>query len=96
MYTEDEFADFVTIKGQRRVVTPGAIRTKYNYDRYNPRDGRLIKACDNLAAFVEAYIALRNGSTAEELQEAKHNIKNEHRDEVVSGIAFGPIYADFE
>jgi putative hydrolase of HD superfamily len=96
MYAEDEFADFVTIKGEQKIVTSEEIRKKYNYDRFNPRDGRLIKACDNLAAFTEAYIALRNGSTAEELQEAKHKMKSEHRDEVISGISFGPIYADFE
>jgi len=96
MYAEAEFADFVTIKGKQLEVTPKAIKEKYNDDIFNPRDGTLIKACDELAAFTEAYIALCNGATAEGLQEAKHEIKRRHRNKVISGIAFGPIYADFE
>jgi len=96
MYAEDEFADFVTINGEQRQVTSRKIEEKYNDDKFNPRDGTLIKACDELAAFTEAYIALRNGATAEELQEAKHEIKRRYRNRFISGIAFGPIYADFE
>jgi putative hydrolase of HD superfamily len=72
------------------------ITKKYNDDTFNPRDGTLIKACDELAAFTEAYIALRNGATAEGLQEAKHTIKEKYKNIYIAGIAFGPIYADFE
>ncbi|MCD6299924.1 MAG: HD domain-containing protein, partial [Dehalococcoidales bacterium] len=96
MYAEEEFANFVTINGEQRQVTSKKIEEKYNDDKFNPRDGELIKACDDLAAFTEAYIALRNGATAEELQEAKHEIKKRYRNRFISGIAFGPIYADFE
>lgn len=96
MYTEDEFADFVKIEGEQLKVTPKAIREKYNDDKFNPRDGALIKACDDLAAFTEAYIAICNGANAEGLLEAKHEIKKRYRDKFVAGIPFGPIYADFE
>jgi len=96
MYAEDEFADFATVKGKQLKVTPKAIREKYNHDKFNPRDGALIKACDELAAFTEAYIAICNGATAEGLQEAKHEIKKRYRNKSVAGIAFGSIYADFE
>ena len=96
MYAEDEFADFVRINGTQTKVTSKMIQEDYNDDIFNPRDGKLIKACDDLAAFTEAYIALRNGATAEGLQEAKHEIKRSYIDKVIAGIAFGPIYADFE
>jgi putative hydrolase of HD superfamily len=96
MYAEDEFDDFATINGTQTPVTSKMIREKYNDDIFNPRDGALIKACDDLAAFAEAYIAICNGATAERLQEAKHGIKGKYRNKSIAGIAFGPIYADFE
>jgi putative hydrolase of HD superfamily len=96
MYSEDEFADFATLEGKQLKVNSKEITEKYNDDAFNPRDGALIKACDELAAFTEAYIAINNGATAEELQEAKHQIKRRYRNKSISGIAFGPIYADFE
>ena len=96
MYAEDEFADFATISGTQTKVTSKMIQEKYNDDIFNPRDGTLIKACDELAAFTEAHIALCNGATAQGLQEAKHEIKRKYINKVIAGIAFGPIYADFE
>jgi putative hydrolase of HD superfamily len=96
MYAEKEFDDFVTIDGVRTRVTSKMIKEEYDDDRFNPRDGALIRACDELAAFTEAYIAICNGANAEALQEAKHKIKEEYRNKSVAGIPFGPIYADFE
>lgn len=95
MYAEDEFSDLVTLDGVRKKVTSAAISRKYNDDIFDPRDGTLVKACDDLAAFVEAHVAICNGATAEGLQEARHQIKEKYRDKVIAGIAFGPIYADF-
>jgi putative hydrolase of HD superfamily len=96
MYAEDEFDDLVTIKGTQTRVTSKATKEKHNDDIFNPRDGSLIKACDELAAFTEAYIAICNGASAEGLQEAKHEIKETYKNKSIAGIAFGPIYADFE
>ena len=96
MHAEDEFDDFATINGTQTRVTSKTIREKYNNDIFNPRDGSLIKACDELAAFTEAYIAICNGASAEGLQEAKHEIKRKYRNKSIAGIDFGPIYADFE
>ena len=95
MSAEDEFADFATINETPTRVTSKQIKEKYNDDIFNARDGTLIKACDELAAFTEAYIAICNGATAEGLQEAKHEIKEKYRNRFIAGIAFGPIYADF-
>ena len=96
MYAEDEFSDLATINGKQTTVSSKLIKEKYNEDVFNPRDGELIKACDDLAAFTEAYIALSNGATAEGFQKAKHEIKERYRNKVISGISFGAIYADFE
>ncbi|MFC1948050.1 HD domain-containing protein [Chloroflexota bacterium] len=96
MFAEDEFSDLVTIEGVMKSTTPGEINKLFNDDIYNPRDGTLIKACDHLAAFTEAYLALVNGATAEEFQEAKHSLRDKYRNKNISRISFGSIYADFE
>ncbi|MBN2072620.1 MAG: HD domain-containing protein [Actinobacteria bacterium] len=59
------------------------------------RDGRLVKAADDLAAFIEADLALKNGITNENLVFAKDNLREKYRDMKISGIDFGEIYGSF-
>jgi putative hydrolase of HD superfamily len=98
MFTEDEFTSIVTIDGTRRIVSSGEISRTYNEDRYDPRDGEMIRAADRLAAFIEAYLAIRNGSASPDLQEARWAIRNECQGATLdlAGINFGEIYADFD
>ena len=60
------------------------------------RDGKLVKAADDLAAFIEAYLALRNGIQSEDLSGAKSALLDQYRDYRVCGIDFGDIYIDFD
>lgn len=62
----------------------------------NIRDGELVKACDDLAAFIEAYLSLRNGIQNEDIVFAKTSLCEKYRFKKVLGINFGEIYADFE
>jgi len=57
--TEDEFASKVTIDGRVHPTTSDEITASYNHDRYNPVDGEIVRAADDLAAFMEAYLALQ-------------------------------------
>ena len=95
-FTEDEFHSIVTVNNKTRRVSSNEINERYNDDRYNPRDGELVKAADSLAAFIEASVAIRNGSTSQGLIEAKLSIKNKFEKVAIAGINFGEIYADFE
>lgn len=96
MFTENEFGTIVTINKKTIKTTSEEINEKYNDDGYNPRDGELIKASDDLAAFIEAYSAIRNGSSREQLHEAKMLIKTHYEKANIAGINVGEIYADFE
>ena len=98
MFTEDEFTSIVSIDRKRRIVSSGEISRSYNDDRYDPRDGEMIRAADRLAAFIEAYLAIRNGSASLDLQEARWAIRNECQGASLdlAGINFGEIYADFD
>ena len=95
-FTEREFDSIITFRGRRKKVGSNEINGRYNADRYNPRDGELVKAADSLAAFIEAYVAIRNGSYSREFQEAKLSFKDTYGRATIAGINFGEIYADFD
>jgi len=96
MFTEKEFDSIITFRGRRKKVGSEEINGRYNADRYNPRDGELVKAADSLAAFIEAYVAIRNGSYSREFQEAKLSFRDTYGRSTIAGINFGEIYADFD
>lgn len=96
MYTEDEFSSIAVINGKVENLTSEEINGSFNKDEFNPRDGELIKATDDLAAFVEAYLALENGIKSNQLYESKNYLKEKYKGSVIAGIQFSEIYADFE
>ena len=95
-FTEKEFESIITFRGRRKKIGSDEINASYNADIYNPRDGELVKAADSLAAFIEAYVAIRNGSYSREFQEAKLEFKDIYGRATIAGINFGEIYADFD
>jgi len=95
-YTENEFTSIIVSNGKTQTLSSDEISASFNEDHYDPRDGEIIKATDHLAAFVEAYMALKNGMTSVELENAKNKLKSDYRQAVIAGIRFGEIYADFE
>jgi putative hydrolase of HD superfamily len=96
MFTENEFESIVFLEGGPKEVSTGEISQSFNRDEFSPRDGEIVKASDRLAAFIEAYIAIRNGSASPELHEAIWLLKEESSRTALAGINFKEIYADFE
>jgi putative hydrolases of HD superfamily len=95
MFTEDEFSNIVTVGGKHVTVSSNEISAKYNSDKFNPRDGELLKAVDELAAFIEAFMALKNGLTSQDMSDAKNRLSEKYKHSEVAGIRFGELYADF-
>jgi len=98
IFTEHEFDDLAFIDGKTVSVDCEAINALYNQDQFNPRDGSLVEAADKLAAFIEALVAIRNGSASQDLKDAKKNIKYKYQSEIkkIGGIDFGKLYFDFD
>ena len=96
MFTEDEFASKVTVEGKLQNATSDAISASYNDDRYNPVDGELVKAADDLAAFMEAYLALQNGISNAQLRTAVREKSLFYRYKTIAGIDFGKVYKGFQ
>jgi putative hydrolase of HD superfamily len=96
VFTENEFISVVTINGKIEERNSEEISARYNRNEFNPRDGELIKATDHLGAFIEAYMALKNGMFSKELEDAKTKLMSDYRQKIIAGIKFSEIYADFE
>ncbi len=96
MFTEDEFSNIVTVGGRQINASSSEISEKYNLDEFDPRDGELLKATDELAAFIEAFLAVNNGLASQDLRDAKIRLRDKYKQKVIAGIKFGELYADFE
>ena len=68
----------------------------HNTDEQDPKDGTLLKACDNLAAFMEAETSIRNGIAPGILREARLRLACNLRAVTLGRLALSTIMADFD
>jgi len=95
LFAEDEFSDVVHLEGKPVKKTFEEIEAAYNSDEYRPRDGSLVKAVDELCAFVEAWSSTANGISAPELSQAVASIRRSYTGRTVAGIDFGKLLEEF-
>lgn len=97
-YTQNEFCDKVILDGKVHISSVKEINERYNIDgkEFKPVDGSVVKGCDNLAAFVEAWLSRRYGITSKHLEEGESSIREQYRGKVIGGIDFGSIYEEFD
>jgi len=80
-FTQDEFENKVLIDGTiLKGISFKEINNKYNKDEFYPIDGELIKACDKLAAFIEADLSIKHGITSKHLEDGRVNIYEKFKD----------------
>jgi len=71
---KDEFENKIMDKdGNIKIVED---MQKYNLDKYNAIDGKALKQCDKLSAFIEASLSISHGIKSKELLSGKKQIKN--------------------
>ncbi len=88
-----------SIRGPGRAERIGSedLCALYNEDSFDPKDGDLLRMCDRLAAFIEAYTALRTGISSDQLVQACWRIRQHFREHPsVAGVNIGSLLADFE
>ena len=87
-YTSDEFSDrIISGDGVVQKVTWEELNTKYNFEVYNPVDGRLVRICDHLSALMEADISIKHGITSTHLTNGREGLLNHYKPgEVISGV----------
>jgi putative hydrolase of HD superfamily len=94
-FISDEFRSKVVIENRQQVVTSEKISESFNEDRFCPLDGEVIKACDQFAAYVEAYLSLAHGIKSASLLDGHQGLRSLYRDKKIAGIDFGNWFADF-
>ena len=94
-YTQDEFSSKVTIGGKLITVSSDEINEKYNSDEFNPIDGEIIRGCDHLSAYLEAYLSVKCGISSEQMQEGYHNLFAMYENRVIGSVEFGQLFDYF-
>ncbi|CAK7068225.1 MAG: hypothetical protein DELT_01749 [Desulfovibrio sp.] len=93
---ESEFSNCVTKQGQVLELPFELFHERYNEDQYDPKDGELVKICDNLAAYLEAYVAVRHGVASDQIHQALWRIRAQTRDRELGPLHIGAVFADFD
>jgi putative hydrolase of HD superfamily len=91
-----EFQECVMAHGKLKSVNFDELQSQYNDNSFDPKDGKLIKICDNLAAFMEAYNAMRNGISSDHLHQAIWRIRSENAKLSIGDVHVGALLADFD
>lgn len=95
-YTNDEFSSRITENGEVKNVSSEEISKSYNMNKFNPIDGRLIRICDHLSAFLEAYLSITNGVEAQPLKNAIFTLHDMYKSVKIAHIDFGNYFAEFK
>jgi len=91
-FIRDEFSNRIIEGGEVKTGVPGDQMRLYNEDRYCAVDGEVIRACDKLAAFIEASLSIRHGIRSEHLKEGSEKIYREYSSLEPGGIKFGELF----
>lgn len=93
-FTVDEFRNKIRLDGKVQVLE-GDIPEAYNQDVYSPVDGAMLKGCDHLAAFLEAWLSIQCGITSHHLSGVVDELPRQYAGKNIGGIDFGMIYEQF-
>jgi putative hydrolase of HD superfamily len=92
-----EFTSTVVVDGEVREADWEEMQDEYNRNRFDPKDGWMLKICDNLAAFLEAYTAVRNGIASDQFQHAMWRFRRDYANlSLAEGLHVGALLADFD
>jgi putative hydrolases of HD superfamily len=95
-FTENEFAGKIITEEGIKTVNSDEINTNYNHDRFSPLDGELIKASDQLAAYIETFLSISHGIKSYHLEEGNRQLYNQYCNKTVAGINFGQLFSYFK
>ncbi|MEG0831547.1 MAG: HD domain-containing protein [Acidaminococcaceae bacterium] len=95
-FCENEFDNRIILDGRPQGCKADEINERYNEDKYCAVDGAVLKGCDHLAAFMEAWLSIQYGITSKHLSEGVISLRAKYQDKSIAGIPFSKIFAQFE
>ena len=95
-FTEDEFASKIRPAGSYApAILNQDLSAEQDCDNLDPLDGRILEACDKLAAYIEASLSIRLGVAPQALVDGKRNLYERFHRSVVSGYPVGRLFDYF-
>lgn len=87
-YTSDEFSNRIQNEmGIIQKVSYDELNEKYNDEKFQPIDGKLVRICDHLSALMEASISINHGITSEHLEVGLEATVNHYKkNQIINGI----------
>lgn len=95
-FTKDEFKNKIILENKLiSDISEQDILIKYNKDIYNPCDGKMLKICDNLSAFIEASMSIKYGIKSDNILNAKERLFEKYKNSNNFNINFSEIFEYF-
>jgi putative hydrolase of HD superfamily len=96
-FTSNEFENRIRLdEGSLLVVPFEDLQSKYNVASFRPVDGKLVRAADHIAAFVEADSSINYGITSNHLRDGRRNILALYPEgKTVNGIDIAAFFREF-
>lgn len=87
-YTSDEFSNRIQDEaGKIQIVSYEELNEKYNDEKFQPIDGKLVRICDHMSALMEANISIKHGITSEHLEVGLETTVNHYKEnQIINGI----------
>ena len=96
--TSNEFENRIrTPDGSVEIVRFEELQERYNEGHFAPVDGKLVRAADHIAAFLEAWSSINYGITSNHLRDGKKNILSiYHAGRLVNGMDVHAFFREFD
>lgn len=94
-FIQDEFTSRICIDGKILKVSSNEINERYNENKFSAIDGELIRGCDHLSAYLEAYMSIKYGINSEQIQQGYHNISQKYENRIIASVDFGQLFDYF-
>jgi putative hydrolase of HD superfamily len=96
-FTNHEFENRIcNASGQTEIVSFADLQAEYNSGTFKPVDGKLIRAADHIAAFVEADCSINYGITSNHLRDGRKNILGLYPEgKAINGIDIASFFQEF-
>ncbi|HRW11824.1 MAG TPA: HD domain-containing protein [Syntrophomonas sp.] len=92
-FLADEFQSKAKVDGQTLLCSSEMLSEQYAQDEFDPLDGALVRACDQLAAYIEASMSIDYGIKAPDLLKGKEIIRERFSGMKICSIDFKDYYA---
>lgn len=94
-YTDDEFDSKIKVEDKVIKVSSEEISKKYDEDKFCPIDGEIIRICDHISAYLEAYLSVMNGVEADSLKNSMQTLYQIYENKMLDGIDFSKYFEFF-